>query len=104
MDLFVARPPCSASSSIAELDFLRDGGTPLSFRRIKRPGIEIMNRTLRSARTGWWAIPANLETEIPASAGLVNDRQPARARPRCRINGMDKRNGHRHATSNREHD
>jgi hypothetical protein len=46
------KPAAFRSSSIAERDFCADCGTPLSFRRIDGPRIEIMTGALRPPRPG----------------------------------------------------
>ena len=60
------KPAAFKSSSIAERDFCRDCGTPLSFRRIDGPADRNPDRDLRPARPGdpdaaiWHRIPARL--------------------------------------------
>ena len=60
------KPAAFKSSSIAMRDFCADCGTPLSFRRIDGPRIEIMTGDLRPARPAgtdaaiWHRIPARL--------------------------------------------
>jgi len=70
------RPAAFRSSSIAERDFCRDCGTPLSFRRIDGPRIEIMTGAFdrpdrmvptqqfgTEARLGWVVAIANLPSQ-----------------------------------------
>src|ERR1700680_2955529 len=71
-----AKPAAFRSSSIAERDFCRDCGTPLSFRRIDGPRIEIMTGTFdhparvarpqqlgTDPRLGWVVAIANLPSQ-----------------------------------------
>jgi hypothetical protein len=70
------QPGAFRSSSIAERDFCRDCGTPLSFRRIDGPRIEIMTGTFdrpdrlvpirqygTESRLGWVVAIANLPSQ-----------------------------------------
>ena len=76
------KPAAFRSSSLAERDFCADCGTPLSFRRIDGPRIEIMTGAFDRPGPGG-ADPAISEPN-PGSAGW--SRSPiCRARPRCRI-------------------
>ena len=68
------KPAAFRSSSIAERDFCRDCGTPLSFRRIDGPRIEIMtgafDRPDRVVPTRQYGTESRL-------GWVVGDRQPA---------------------------
>src|SRR5260370_14780606 len=84
-------PAAFRSSSTAERDFCKDCGTPLSFRHIDGPRIEIMTGTFdrpdrlvpirqygTEARLGWVVAIANL----PSQTTLQNDGQET-------LNGID---------------
>jgi hypothetical protein len=71
------KPAAFRSSSIAERDFCRDCGTPLSFRRIDGPRIEIM--------TGAFDRPDDTDPAPAPNRGRLRSASPiCRARPRCR--------------------
>jgi hypothetical protein len=70
------QPAAFRSSSLAERDFCRDCGTPLSFRRIDGPNIEILTGTFDrpdrvaptmqygiESRLGWVVAVANLPSQ-----------------------------------------
>ena len=76
-------PAAFRSSSIAERDFCRDCGTPLSFRRIDGPRIEIMTGAFdRPDRL----VPIRQYGTNPGSAGWWQSRTCG-ARPRCKTTG-----------------
>jgi len=79
----LGQPAAFKSSSIAERDFCSRCGTPLSFRRIDGPRIEIMTGAFdRPDRV----VPTRQYALNPGSAGWC--RSPTcRARPHCRITG-----------------
>ena len=80
------KPVAFKSSSIAERDFCRDCGTPLSFRRIDGPRIEILTGTFdRPDRV----IPTRQYGTNPVSAGWLGSRT-CRARPRMQNYGQEK--------------
>jgi hypothetical protein len=90
------KPAAFRSSSIAERDFCRDCGTPLSFRRIDGPRIEIMTGTFDrpdrvvpirqygiEARLGWVVAIANLPSQTTLQnygpekvSGIVSNQHP----------------------------
>lgn len=90
------KPAAFRSSSIAERDFCRDCGTPLSFRRIEGPRIEIMTGTFdrpdrlvptrqygTESRLGWVVGIANLPSQTTLQNygteklnGIVNHQHP----------------------------
>lgn len=90
------QPAAFRSSSIAERDFCKDCGTPLSFRRLEGPRIEIMTGTFdrpdrlvptrqygTEARLGWVVAIANLPSESTLqsygpelAASIVNYQHP----------------------------
>ena len=90
------KPSAFRSSSIAERDFCRDCGTPLSFRRIDGPRIEIMTGafdrpdpvipTLQfgtESRLGWVVGVANLPSQTTLQnygpdklGGIVSNQHP----------------------------
>jgi len=75
------KPATFRSSSTAERDFCKDCGTPLGFRHIDGPRIEIMTGTF-DRPTGWCRSSNSVPN--PGSAGWW--RSPTcRAKPRCRI-------------------
>jgi hypothetical protein len=90
------QPAAFRSSSIAERDFCKDCGTPLSFRRIDGPRIEIMTGTFdrpdrvvptrqygTESRLGWVVAIANLPSQTTQQsygpekmATIVNHQHP----------------------------
>jgi hypothetical protein len=90
------QPAAFRSSSIAERDFCADCGTPLSFRRIDGPRIEIMTGTFdrpdrlvpirqygTESRLGWVVAIANLRSQTTLQnygqeklAGIVSHQHP----------------------------
>ncbi len=90
------KPAAFRSSSIAERDFCRDCGTPLSFRRIAGPRIEIMTGTFdrpdrvvpttqygSESRLGWVVAIANLPSHTTLQnygpeklGGIVSHQHP----------------------------
>jgi hypothetical protein len=90
------QPAAFRSSSIAERDFCADCGTPLSFRRIDGPRIEIMTGTFdrpdrlvpirqygTESRLGWVVAVANLRSQTTLQnygqeklAGIVSHQHP----------------------------
>ncbi len=90
------KPAAFKSSSIAERDFCRDCGTPLSFRRIDGPRIEILTGTFdrpdrviptrqygTESRLGWVVGIANLPSQTTLQnygpdkmATIVNHQHP----------------------------
>jgi hypothetical protein len=90
------KPAAFRSSSIAERDFCRDCGTPLSFRRIDGPRIEIMAGAFdrpdlivptqqfgTESRLGWVVGVANLPSQTTLQnygseklGGIVNHQHP----------------------------
>ena len=90
------KPAAFRSSSIAERDFCRDCGTPLSFRRIDGPRIEIMTGafdrpdmvvpTLQfgtESRLGWVVAIANMPSQTTLQnygpdklGGIVSNQHP----------------------------
>ena len=90
------KPAAFASSSIAERDFCRDCGTPLSFRRIDGPRIEIMTGAFdrpdrlvptrqygTESRLGWVVAVANLPSQTTSQnygpeklGGIVSHQHP----------------------------
>jgi hypothetical protein len=90
------QPAAFRSSSIAERDFCRDCGTPLSFRRIDGPRIEILTGTFdrpdrliptrqfgTESRLGWVVGVANMPSQTTLQnygpdkmAGIVSHQHP----------------------------
>jgi hypothetical protein len=90
------QPVAFRSSSIAERDFCRDCGTPLSFRRIDGPRIEIMTGAFdrpdrlvpirqygTESRLGWVVAIANLSSQTTLQnygqeklSGIVSHQHP----------------------------
>ena len=90
------KPAAFRSSSIAERDFCRDCGTPLSFRRIDGPRIEIMTGAFdrpdrvvptiqygTESRLGWVVAIANLPSQTTLQnygpeklGGIVSHQHP----------------------------
>ena len=90
------KPAAFRSSSIAERDFCRDCGTPLSFRRIDGPRIEIMTGAFdrpdrviptqqfgTESRLGWVVGVANLPSQTTLQnygpdklGGIVSNQHP----------------------------
>jgi len=92
------KPAAFRSSSIAEREYCRDCGTPLSFRRIDGPRIEIMTGTFdrpdrlvpiqqygTESRLGWVVAIANLPSQTTMQnygpeklGGIVSHQHPDR--------------------------